>query len=38
MDNFKILYSRINFPAYKDYLCSNFKWLDSNAKMVGEKW
>ena len=37
-DNFKILYIQINFPAYKDYLCSNFKWFDSHAKNFGEKW
>ena len=30
-DNFKILYIQINFPAHKDYLCSNFKWFDSHA-------
>ena len=30
-DNFKNLYIQINFPAYKDYLCSNFKWFDSHA-------
>ena len=35
-DNFKILYIQINFPAYKDYLCSNFKWFDSHTKMFGE--
>ena len=36
---FKILYiyMYINFPAYKDYLCSNFKWFDSHAKISGEK-
>ena len=28
MDNFKVLFIQINFPAYKDYLCSNFKWFD----------
>ena len=26
-DNFKILYIQINFPANKDYFCSNFKTL-----------
>ena len=36
-DNFKILYIQINFPAYKDYLCNNFKWFDTHAKMCGEK-
>ena len=36
-DNFKILYIQINFPAYKDYLCSNFKWFDSHAEMFGKK-
>ena len=36
-DNFKILYSQINFPAYKDYLFSNSKWFNSHAKMFGEK-
>ena len=35
-DNFKILCIQINFPAYKDYRCSNFKWFDSHAKMFGE--
>ena len=37
-DNFKFLYIQINFPAYEDYLCSNFKWFDSHAKCFGEKW
>ena len=26
-DNFKTLYIQINFPAYKDYLCSNLNGL-----------
>ena len=36
-DHFKILYIQINFPAYKDYPCSNLKWFDSHAKIIGEK-
>ena len=31
-NNFKRLYSQINFPVYKDYLCRNFKWFASHAK------
>ena len=30
-DNVKILYIQINFPAHKNYLCSNFKWFNSHA-------
>ena len=30
-DNFQILCIQINFSAYKDYLCSNFKWFDGHA-------
>ena len=30
-DNFKILCIQINLPAYKDCLCSNFKWFDSHS-------
>ena len=30
-DGFKILCIQINFPVYKDYLCSKFKWFDSHA-------
>ena len=33
-ENFKILYIQINFPAYKDYLCSNFKWFDSHVNFL----
>ena len=29
-DTFKILCIQFNFPAYKDYLCSKFKWFDSH--------
>ena len=32
-----ILYIQINFPAYKHYLCSNFKWFDNHVKIVGAK-
>ena len=43
-DNFKILYIlfllfiQIKFPAFKDYLCKNFKWFDSYAKKIETKW
>ena len=25
---------QINLAAYKDYLCSNFNWFDSHAKLL----
>ena len=43
-DNFKILYIlfllfiQIKFPAFKDYICKNFKWFDSHAKKIEKKW
>ena len=34
MHNFKILCIQMNFPVYKDYLCSNYKGLISMPKFL----